>query len=247
MLPKWAINWKLYVRNGTYSITFTTYCILHQFKKKIRLSISLVRIETVKHLKCAQKMSLSSPLKRKIVVMGYRSVGKTSICAQFAHAQFYDHGPTIENNFRKVVRTETCVYELNLVDTAGQDEFSTLFPSQYVLDAHAYVLIYGLDNMRSFEAVIEIFEKLKDITGGKNFRSVLVGNKFDILKEREVPQSEGERLAEVWNTSFLETSAKYNFGVLKIFEMLVNEMERVDLLGMGNKNRHNSKSTCIVF
>lgn len=55
-------------------------------------------------------------------------------------------------------------YELKLVDTAGQDEYS-IFPSQYSIDVHGYVLVYSITSSKSFEVVKLIYEKLLDITG----------------------------------------------------------------------------------
>ena len=55
-------------------------------------------------------------------------------------------------------------YELTLVDTAGQDEL-TLFPSQYSIDVHGYVLVYSITDIRSFEVVGTIFHKLQDLNG----------------------------------------------------------------------------------
>ncbi|KAL3289545.1 hypothetical protein HHI36_022962 [Cryptolaemus montrouzieri] len=102
---------------------------------------------------------------RKIAVMGYRSVGKSSLSIQFVEGQFVDsYDPTIENTFTKSTRLNSQDYELKLVDTAGQDEYS-IFPSQYSIDVHGYVLVYSITSLKSFEVVKSIYDKLLDITG----------------------------------------------------------------------------------
>lgn len=49
---------------------------------------------------------------------------------------------------------------------------------------------------------------------------MVVGNKCDI-KEREVSESEGLALAKKWGCSYIETSAKHDFQVRKLFEELL--------------------------
>ncbi|KAF4518282.1 hypothetical protein B566_EDAN005850 [Ephemera danica] len=124
------------------------------------------------------------PKQRKIAVMGYRSVGKSSLSIQFVEGQFVDmYDPTIENTFSKMVRVRGEEYEVSLVDTAGQDEYS-IFPTQYSLDIHGYVLVYSINSVKSFEIVQIIYDKLLDMTGKVNVPIVLVGNKTDLHMER---------------------------------------------------------------
>lgn len=66
--------------------------------------------------------------------------------------------------FAKTTRVNGQEYDLKLVDTAGQDEYS-IFPTQYTLDMHGYVLVYSITSLKSFEVVQIIYEKLLDITG----------------------------------------------------------------------------------
>lgn len=176
---------------------------------------------------------------RKIAVMGYRSVGKSSLSIQFVEGQFVDsYDPTIENTFTKSTRINSQDYELKLVDTAGQDEYS-LFPSQYSIDVHGYVLVYSITSLKSFDVVKSIHEKLLDITGKDNVPLVLVGNKTDLHMERAITTEEGRKLADDWKAIFLETSAKENQSVSDIFLNLLMEIEKAD----GNIN---DKNRCSV-
>ena len=55
-------------------------------------------------------------------------VGKSSLTIQFVENQFVDaYDPTIENTFQKQLKHNGTVYDLMIVDTAGQDEYS-IFP-----------------------------------------------------------------------------------------------------------------------
>ncbi|XP_011875834.1 PREDICTED: GTP-binding protein Rheb homolog [Vollenhovia emeryi] len=179
------------------------------------------------------------PKQRKIAIMGYRSVGKSSLSIQFVEGQFVDsYDPTIENTFTKNTRVNSQDYELKLVDTAGQDEYS-IFPTQYSMDIHGYVLVYSITSKKSFEIVQIIYDKLLDITGKLHVPIVLVGNKTDLYVDRMVTTDEGKRLATSWNAAFLETSAKQNESVADIFHTLLKEIEKAN----GNVQE---KQNCII-
>jgi Ras family protein len=66
--------------------------------------------------------------------------------------------------FNKITRVSGNEYEVRLVDTAGQDEYS-IFPAQYSMDFHGYVLVYSITSQKSFEVIKIIYEKLLDVMG----------------------------------------------------------------------------------
>lgn len=66
--------------------------------------------------------------------------------------------------FVKTTKVNNQEYELKLVDTAGQDEYSIL-PTQYSMDIHGYVLVYSITSPKSFEIIQIIYDKLLDMTG----------------------------------------------------------------------------------
>ncbi|KAI5706983.1 hypothetical protein M8J75_013150 [Diaphorina citri] len=177
---------------------------------------------------------------RKIAIMGYRSVGKSSLSIQFVDGQFVDsYDPTIENTFVKTTRMNNQDYDLKLVDTAGQDEYS-IFPAQYSMDIHGYVLVYSITSHKSFEVVQILYDKLLDMTGKIHVPIVLVGNKKDLHMERMISYDEGKRLAESWKAGFVEASAKQDDGVSEIFHMVLVEIEK------SNGNNVHEKTNCAI-
>ncbi|KAH8306342.1 hypothetical protein KR018_008358 [Drosophila ironensis] len=194
------------------------------------------------------------PKERNIAMMGYRSVGKSSLSIQFVEGQFVDsYDPTIENTFTKVTRVNSQDYSVKLIDTAGQDEYS-IFPVQYSMDFHGYVLVYSITSQKSFEVIKIIYEKLLDVMGKKYVPVVLVGNKTDLHQERTVSTEEGKKLAESWRAAFLETSAKQNedfSGANKSIKRLcpqsVGDIFHQLLILIENENGNpQEKSSCIV-
>ncbi|XP_072349891.1 GTP-binding protein Rheb-like isoform X5 [Scyliorhinus torazame] len=151
-----------------------------------------------------------APLKfRKIAVLGYRSVGKSSLTIQFVEGQFIDcYDPTIENTFNKTINFDGQDFYLQLVDTAGQDEYS-IFSRSHTVDVHGYVLVYSVTSM-------------------KRIPTVLVANKRDLSEQRVVQTEEGKKLADSWGAAFLESSAKQNDTTVEIFKMMIQEIEKAD-------------------
>ncbi|XP_072423295.1 GTP-binding protein Rheb-like isoform X2 [Chiloscyllium punctatum] len=154
-----------------------------------------------------------APLKfRKIAVLGYRSVGKSSLTIQFVEGQFIEcYDPTIENTFNKTINFDGQDFYLQLVDTAGQDEYS-MFSRSHTVDVHGYVLVYSVTSMKSFEVIKVIHSKLLDMVG----------------KIQVVQTEEGKKLADSWGAAFLESSAKQNDTTVQIFKMIIQEIEKAD-------------------
>jgi GTPase SAR1 family protein len=70
---------------------------------------------------------------------------------------------------------------VQVVDTAGQDELS-LLPSIYAVNVDAYVLVYSVQSMVSFQIVQSIYERLIAASGllTGRFPVVLVATKVDL-------------------------------------------------------------------
>uniref|UniRef100_A0A8B9GKC7 GTP-binding protein Rheb n=1 Tax=Astyanax mexicanus TaxID=7994 RepID=A0A8B9GKC7_ASTMX len=155
---------------------------------------------------------MPQPKSRKIAVLGYRSVGKSSLTIQFVEGQFVDsYDPTIENTFTKMITVNGQEYHLQLVDTAGQDEYS-IFPQTYSIDINGYILVYSVTSNKSFEVVKVIHEKLLDMVG----------------KVHVISCEEGKALAESWNAAFMESSAKENQTAVEVFKRIILEAEKMD-------------------
>ena len=117
-------------------------------------------------------------------------------------------------------------YEVLVVDTAGQDEFS-IFPTQYTMDIDGYILVYSIDNEKSFEVVQVIYEKLVDLLGNPAVPLVLVGNKCDLHMDRRISEATGKKLAQDMKAHFIETSAKDNQCAMDLFTKSIIQIEKV--------------------
>ncbi|RWA11148.1 hypothetical protein EKO27_g3964 [Xylaria grammica] len=182
---------------------------------------------------------------RKVAIVGSRSVatprlltglltarnvantGKSSLAVQFVDGHFVEsYYPTIENTFSKVIRFKGQDYTTEIVDTAGQDEYSIL-NSKHFIGIHGYMLVYSVSSLPSFEMVQVIREKILNHLGTDWVPIVIVGNKSDLRPEqRQVSQDDGRKLSEKFNCAWTEASARYNENVGKAFELLIAQIEK---------------------
>lgn len=94
--------------------------------------------------------------------------------------------PTIEDSYRKhaVIDGETCV--LDILDTAGQDEYSAM-RDQYMRTGEGFLLVFAIDDEQSFNDIASYRDHIRRVKDADAFPMVLVGNKID-LPRREVDQ-----------------------------------------------------------
>eukprot|EP00052_Salpingoeca_macrocollata_P000061 m.18512 g.18512 ORF g.18512 m.18512 type:complete len:181 (-) comp10098_c0_seq1:53-595(-) len=161
---------------------------------------------------------------RKIALLGYPAVGKSSLAVQFVESRFEEeYCTTIENHLTKTVNICGRDFELHLYDTMGVTELPNFSDEYLVMDG--WIFVYSVTARRSFDVVSEIYNKLID-AGAQRQAIVLVGNKCDLSAERAVSPEEGRALAKELNAQYLETSAKNNVNVNDVFKALIVEVER---------------------
>jgi GTPase KRas protein len=156
----------------------------------------------------------------RITVLGDGGVGKTALAVQFTLNCFIEtYDPTIEDAYRKqlVIDDKMCFVEV--IDTAGQEEYATL-RDQWVREGQAFVLVYSVASRSTFDR-LEVFRQ--SMLRVKRTQPIfyLVGNKCDKQFEREISYEEGAQLARQFGCAFMETSAKTAFHVEELFSNLV--------------------------
>ncbi|KAM9320971.1 GTPase RhebL1 [Gastrophryne carolinensis] len=171
-----------------------------------------------------------APVKhRRVVMLGYPSVGKSSLALQFIKGDFpKDYEPTIENTWSKTFVMGSDEFELDVVDTAGQDEYS-LLPQSFIFGIHGYIVVYSVACSRSFQIASGLHRVLVDRRGKCLMPIVLVGNKNDLPNQcRQVKLEDGKKLADSWGAAFMEVSAKDPEKSKQIFTKIIEEIDRVE-------------------
>jgi small GTP-binding protein len=160
-----------------------------------------------------------------MVVLGAGAVGKSCIAVQFIQGHFVDkYDSSIEEVYRKAVEVDGVNYVLTIVDTAGQEAFSTMRET-YMKTGQAFILIYSITDSESFHQLKRIHMQLRRIRGDGP-PCIVVANKSDLSGQRAVASSEGEMFARQVNCEFAEISAKNRLAVEDVFTALVRTVAR---------------------
>uniref|UniRef100_A0A672KCE5 GTP-binding protein GEM-like n=2 Tax=Sinocyclocheilus grahami TaxID=75366 RepID=A0A672KCE5_SINGR len=89
---------------------------------------------------------------------------------------------------------------------------------------NAYIIVYSITDRSSFESASELRIQLRRIRQAENIPIILVGNKSDLVRSREVAVEEGRACAVVFDCKFIETSASLHHNVHELFEGIVRQI-----------------------
>ncbi|EAA32107.1 hypothetical protein GE21DRAFT_7184 [Neurospora crassa] len=181
----------------------------------------------------------------KLVVLGDGGVGKTALTIQLCLEHFVEtYDPTIEDSYRKQVVIDGQACMLEVLDTAGQEEYTAL-RDQWIRDGEGFVLVYSISSRSSFARIKKFHHQIQRVKESTSSPSaypgssplaatnpsapvpiMLVGNKSDRVTEREVSTQEGHALARELGCEFTEASAKTRTNVEKAFYDVVKQLRK---------------------
>ncbi|KAG0147733.1 hypothetical protein CROQUDRAFT_697007 [Cronartium quercuum f. sp. fusiforme G11] len=187
----------------------------------------------------------------KIVIVGEGGVGKSSMTLRFINDLFHEgYDPTIDDSFITTIIVDETPWEIEITDTAGQEEYCGLWMDHSVSQGDAFIVTYSIDSMKSFQSVPKFLDIIKNpkslILGLRNkengetppggdllpqhfpFPFAIAGNKLDLSDHcRAVPTSVGAQLAKTCGGLFFECSAKTNINVQTVFIELVRSVKKL--------------------
>ena len=160
----------------------------------------------------------------RICLIGNICVGKTSLLARYADNSFKEsYANTIGVDFRVItLKYKDIIAKVHIWDTAGNERFKSI-TINYYRSSHGFIYVYDITSKESFEN-LDMWINLTNENCGTNAINFLVGNKSDLEKEREVSKEEGEEFAKKYDLIFIETSAKNNDNVGKLFEFFTYKL-----------------------
>ncbi|KAF7882713.1 uncharacterized protein EAF02_006076 [Botrytis sinoallii] len=214
-------------------------------------------------------MSSKQMVLYKLVVLGDGGVGKTALTIQLTLQHFVEtYDPTIEDSYRKQVAIDGQSCMLEVLDTAGQEEYTAL-RDQWIRDGEGFVLVYSISSRSSFTRIQRFHNQIQRVKESSSSSPIypgspispispsepvpimLVGNKCDRVTEREVSTQEGHALARELGCEFVEASAKNCVNVEKAFYDVVRQLrrqrqQRSSASGTGKSPRANTMDNGMV-
>lgn len=162
----------------------------------------------------------------KLVVVGGGGVGKSALTIQFIQGHFVDeYDPTIEDSYRKQCFIDDEVALLDVLDTAGQEEYGAM-REQYMRTGEGFLLVYSITSRPSFDEISVFHQQILRVKDKDYFPVVVIANKIDLDNERQVHREEGQQLARSFGSTQMETSAKARINVDESFHELVRAIRK---------------------
>lgn len=171
-----------------------------------------------------------TPVRVKTVLVGDGSVGKTCMVYSYAKNSFpTDYVPTVFDTFTATVHVDGRPRTLELLDTAGQEDYERLRALSYH-ETDVFILCYSIVHRPSLENIERRWApEVRRVSPGSHI--ILCGCKMDLrsdplevkrLQERGqsvVSTSEGERVARnIGADCFFECSALTQEGLKDVFD-----------------------------
>ncbi|XP_068450580.1 GTP-binding protein REM 1 [Clinocottus analis] len=161
----------------------------------------------------------------RVVLLGDHAVGKTSLAGIFAGITEKDEQPG-EDTYERTLTVDGEESTLIVMDTWEHDKLEGDDSSQddRLKVGSAYVIVYSVTDRDSFDAAAELRITLRRTRQAENLPIILVGNKSDLVRSREVAVEEGRACAVVFDCKFIETSASLQHNVTELFEGVIRQI-----------------------
>ncbi|CAH1780414.1 unnamed protein product [Owenia fusiformis] len=199
------------------------------FKVKSTSNISVASLDSGHHEDISRKNSsnsdgldlendLDSPY--KVLLLGTQETGKSALAQQFMTSEYMGDCDSLLGETS--VRTVSVL--LNGEESSMQFfELETEEDHADYCDVDGYIVVYSVTDRRSFTTACDLVKDLREVLQ-KQSAITLVGNKSDIVRQRQISDTDGMEFAKSYGCKFIETSAVLNHN---IDELLVETLSNI--------------------
>ena len=167
----------------------------------------------------------------KFLLVGNSCVGKTCIVRRLCHDDFLEGIPsTVGVEFMAYpMEIDQQIVKLQIWDTAGQEKYQSVGKAYY-RNAVGVILVFSLTDHGSFEALGKWYDQVIKYCHPKA-KLIVVGNKTDLIAEKEVTDSEIQGFVESRGLEYLESSAKLNKNIKEAFYTITKQIYQMVITG----------------
>ena len=175
----------------------------------------------------------------KILIIGDSGAGKSCLMLRYTRDDYRDnYMTTIGVDFQtRFIQIKNEIIKLLLWDTAGQEKFRSITEAYY-RGSHGVLIVYDITDLKSFKNIKRWLSDIKS-HALEDVQILLVGNKCDLIENRQVSYEQGKKLADDVGINFIETSAKTSMNVEEAFMMISTQIRA------SNKFKRNTTATSI--
>ncbi|CAI9624056.1 unnamed protein product [Staurois parvus] len=161
----------------------------------------------------------------RVVLIGEHGVGKSTLASIFAEVpDSLDSEMLSENTYERTLMVDGESATLILLDMWENKSQDNWMYDHCMQVGDAYLIVYSITDRASFEKASELRIQLRRARQTEDIPIILVGNKSDLVRCREVSISEGRACAVVFDCKFIETSAAVQHNVKELFEGIVRQV-----------------------
>uniref|UniRef100_A0A8C0G039 small monomeric GTPase n=1 Tax=Chelonoidis abingdonii TaxID=106734 RepID=A0A8C0G039_CHEAB len=172
----------------------------------------------------------------KLVVLGGSNVGKTALVVRFLTKRFIgDYEANTGALYSRKFTIDGEQISLQVQDTP----FVSLEQiNRSIYWADGFVFVYSITDYDSYRVIRPLYQHIRKIHPNANIPLLLMANKGDLLRARQVSSREGLQLANELGGTYCEVSARENCeGVHEAFQQLCQEVGRMIGSCNGEKRR----------
>jgi small GTP-binding protein len=168
-------------------------------------------------------------------------VSTTALILRFIRGEYVEeYIPSLADDFSKDVTIEGKTIHLELVETAGQSDFSEMRESFYRA-VQGFVFVYSVTDRDSLNGIQEIYKDILATLQKTEIPCVIVGNRRDLTDEVLVSTEEGQEFSEKCGAKLFETCLRTGESVDAAFEEGIRAVQRTVF------KQRTKKRNCAVF
>ncbi|KAK6505490.1 Ras GTPase [Arthrobotrys musiformis] len=148
----------------------------------------------------------------RILLLGSRGVGKWSFIIKYMgyRSCFLDFDDVYQ---RDQDHRKQCVIDdqVTLVEILPIYDETGDYPAlkrQYIEESDGFIFMYSIGSQKSYQELSGFYQQVREVKGPGYIPMVVVGNKCDLITDREVSSQEGRELADSFGAVFYEASAR---------------------------------------